>query len=215
MKLQKISIQDVLSFLRIAKLKVLSFLRDISSTLLHYTNKRKDTIFKIVLPLLIIGLSYYACSSSQSTISKNIDEIFSISDNIRAYYADKPDYWGVSTQSLIDNKVIPSKFIKENKVILYGNMEILVGYGEKADVVMPLAQYFDIVMPNLNKAQCMSYAESPLLPEISLTVYSIRIINRLGDYLFEWGGMRSLPIAKYATKDLCIDGQNTIIWSIR
>lgn len=194
---------------------VLEFVRKIWSFLTISWDEHKNTLLKFVLPVLIVGIGYYACSSSQSVISKNIDEIFSISDNIRAYYADKPDYWGVSTQSLIDNKIIPDKFVRQNKIILHGKTEILIGSGEKADVVMPLNQYFDIVMPRLNKAQCMSYAEAPLLQEDNLKVYSIRIINLLGEYLFEWGGNRPLPIAKYATKDLCIDGLNTIIWSIR
>lgn len=215
MKSSNFNTQDVSSFLKTLKLSSLSFVQKIFENSIHFLNTYKKNFLKIVLPIFIVGISYYACSSSQSTINKNIKEIFSISDNIRAYYADKPDYWGVSTKSLIDNKIIPNKFIYQNKILLHGKTEILIGHGERAEVVMPLNQYFDIVMPNLNKAQCMSYAEAQLLQEDSLKVYSIRIINMLGDYLFEWGGGRPLPITKYATKDLCIDGQNTIIWSIR
>lgn len=215
MKKSEFNTQNALNFLKDIKSCVFSFMQKVWAFSDRSLNEHKDTLLKVVLPVFIVGLGYYACSFSQSTINKNIDEIFSISDNVRAYYADKPDYWGVSTQSLIDNKVIPEKFVHDNKIILHGKMEILIGHGEKADVVMPLTQYFDIIMPHLNKAQCMSYAEAQLLPNVSLSVYSIRIMNMLGDYLFEWGGNRPLPIAKYATKDLCIDGQNTLIWSIR
>ena len=214
MKLSNFNIQ-INKFLKDIKSHILPFIKGKWSVCANSLSAHKNTLLKVVLPLLIIGAGYYACSQSQSAISKNMEAIFSISDNIRAYYSDKPDYWGVSTQSLIDNKVIPSKFIHQNKIMLSGKTEILIGNGEKADVVMPLSQYFDIVMPKLNKAQCMSYAEAPLMPEDSLKVYSIRIINTLGNYLFEWGGERPLPIVKYDTKDLCLDGENTLIWSIR
>lgn len=215
MKLLDVYIERVKHF----ALRLLSFivyyLQSFRAFCANLLRVHSSVVLKLFLPILIICAGYYACTRSKSIIEKNVVEIFQISDDIRSYYANKPDYWGVSTQSVIDNKIVSEEFINGGKLILHGHTEIRIGNGENADAVMPLSQYFDIIMSNLNKAQCMAYAEAPLLQEDRLKLNSIRIINILGDYLFEWGGKRKLPIAKYMTRDLCIDGSNTIIWSLR
>lgn len=175
----------------------------------------KTAITKFFIPFMIIACGYYACSASQKAILENISQIFAISDDIRAYYVDKPDYWGLDTASVIQNRIISKKFIHHGKIKLHNGMEIKIGSGEKAETVMPLTQTFDIVLSGLNKAQCISYAETPLQDENALKLYRLTIINKNGSYIFEWGGVRSLPIEKYATKDLCADQENTLIWSLK
>lgn len=180
-----------------------------------FFSAQKSNIIKILIPFLIIITGYYACSSSHKTTSADLHDIFAISDDIRSSYADKPDYWGLSTESVIKNKVISSTFIRQNKLILSHGMEIQIGNGEQAEIVMPSSQNFDIILKNLTKAQCISYAESSLTEEQLLKLEKIDIINQLGSYSFEWGGERRLPIQKYITNDLCIDGSNTLIWTFK
>jgi len=175
----------------------------------------KSAILKTLVPLVIVVFGYASCTMAQRQILRNIQDIFVISDEIRTFYANKPDYWGLSSDFAIKNNIIPAKFIKDNKIVLSNGLEILIGNGDKAETIMPMSQSFDIVLPQLNKAQCISYAEAPLVQENLLKLLSIRIINTSGEYLFEWGGAKTLPIKKYATKKLCADNKNTIIWSIK
>jgi len=175
----------------------------------------KRIITKALIPFIIIGGGFYACTAAQRAVLTDVSQIFSLSDEIRTYYVDKPDYWGLDTASLIKNHIIPRRHVHKKKIILSSGKQILVGNGINAEPVMPMAQTFDIVLPNLNKAQCISYAEAPLNNENSLKLYSLEIVNSAGSYLFEWGGKRSLPISKYSTKDLCLDRNNTLIWSIK
>lgn len=177
--------------------------------------KYKQVVLKTLIPLFIVVAGYASCTISQRQIFKNIQDIFSISDEVRAFYTNKPDYWGLNSEFAIKNNIIPSNFIKDNKIILGNGLELLIGNGENADTVMPLSQSFDIVLPQLNKAQCISYAEAPLIQDNLLKLLSIRIVNTSGDYLFEWGGAKTLPIQKYATKNMCADHKNTIIWTIK
>lgn len=177
--------------------------------------RHRDSIIKIGLPMLIIAMGYFSCTFSQRNIQQNIHDVFAISDDVRAFYADKPDYWGLNSEFVIKNKLLPSNFIKNQQIVLGRSTPILIGSGEHAETVMPMGQTFDIVLPNLTKAQCISYAEAPLNEQQYLKLNSISILNIKGTYAFEWGGQRALPIAKYATKDLCIDGKNTVIWSIK
>lgn len=198
-------------FLTYSQNIALRFLALVKTLFYHH----KKIITKALIPVVIVGGGVYACTSQQRAILEDVSQIFSLSDEIRAYYADKPDYWGVDTDLLIKNKVLPKHYIHKNKLLLDSGRQILIGNGINAEPVMPLAQTFDIIMPDLNKAQCISYAEAPLDDEASLKLFSLQIINSSGAYLFEWGGSFSLPIKKYATKDLCLDRENTLIWSIK
>ena len=185
------------------------------STVKNFFYRHKKVITKALIPVIIVGGGFYACTSQQRAILADVSQIFSLSDEIRTYYTDKPDYWGVDTALLIKNKVIPRHYIHKGKIILDSGRQILIGNGVNAEPAMPLAQTFDIVMPNLNKAQCISYAEAPLGEESLLKLFSLQIVNSSGNYLFEWGSNFSLPIKKYATKDLCSDRDNTLIWSVK
>ena len=94
-------------------------------------------------------------------------------------------------------------------------MEVLIGNGEQAEVVMPSSQNFDIILKNLTKAQCVSYAEVPIKEEQLLKLEKFNIVNQQGTYSFEWGGDRKLPIQKDATNDICLSGNNTLIWTFK
>lgn len=177
--------------------------------------KYKPIVLKTLVPLVIIIVGYASCTMSQRQVLKNIQDIFSISDEVRAFYTSKPDYWGLNSDFAIKNNIVSNKFIKNDKIVLSNGLEVLIGNGENADTVMPLSQSFDMILPNLNKAQCISYAEASLAEENLLKLLSIRIVNASGDYLFEWGGSRTLPIKRYSTKNFCADNKNTIIWSIK
>ena len=180
-----------------------------------YENADKENIIKILLPALIISIGVYACTQSRSEASKNVKELFLIAESVRDHYVGKADYWGVSTESVLKNNLLPQKYITNNKIILNGNREILIGSGINADIVMPQSQTFDIVIKGLNKTQCMAYSEVDLNNKELVSLNQISIINELGSYSFEWGGNNSLPVKKYSSKNLCSDNNNTLIWSVK
>ena len=61
---------------------------------------------KIFIPFLIICVGFFACSRNQKVIYNNIICIFSISDDIRAHFSDKPSYWGLSTEYVLKNNIM-------------------------------------------------------------------------------------------------------------
>ena len=212
-------ISEILSLILQKILSALNWLNAECSLLISIARsaciKYKQIVLKTLVPLFIIMIGYVSCTMSQRQISRNVQDIFAISDEIRAFYTNKPDYWGLNTEFAIKNKIVPNEFVKDNKILLSNGLEILIGNGADGDTIMPLSQSFDIVLPQLNKAQCISYAEMPLKQDNLLKLLSIRIINASGDYLFEWGGQKKLPVQKYTTKNLCADNKNTIIWSVK
>ncbi len=172
-------------------------------------------VLKFALPCLLVLFILYSCSASRRILSQNITSIFAIADEIRTYYQSKPDYWKLSTQVLTENNVIPSDFRIGNDVILPGDYKVLFGEGADAQPVSPGSDTFDIILPNLNKAQCISYVEAKLSEENLLALEKITIHNSSGDYIYTWGGDYPLPVQKYSSKDLCQNGQNSVLWTLK
>jgi len=205
----------IITFIRSFCYYVVLVCRNLFRRFLSFIKAHKQTSIKLAIPLIIIGLVYHACSATKRLIKHNLYEIFAISDEIRTYYADKPDYWGLCAEKIVKEHILPNKFLRDGKIILNSGTEIFIGNGASAEVVMPFSQTFDIILKNLNKAQCISYAEMPLSDDNLIKLYSIHIVNKAGEFVFEWGGNKPLPISRYATKDLCTDDENTVIWSIK
>ena len=176
----------------------------------------KDEFIKIGIPFIVVLVGFYSCSFLQRNIKKNINDIFLISDDIRAYFSNKPDYWGLSTSYVVTNSIIDKKFIDKNKITLKDGKEILIGNGINGDVVLPREESFDIILKKLNKSQCISYLEAKLNDTNQMKLESISVVNSISSTNFSWGSKNNpLPVKSYTGKDFCIDENNTIIWSIR
>lgn len=172
-------------------------------------------ILKFALPCLLVLFILYSCSASRRILSQNITSIFAIADEIRTYYQSKPDYWKLSTQVLTENSVIPSDFLADGDVVLNGDYKLLFGEGADAQPASPGARTFDIILPNLNKAQCISYVEAKLSDENLLALEKITIHNSSGEYVYTWGGKYTLPVPKYSSKDLCQSDENIVFWTLK
>lgn len=175
----------------------------------------KATVIKLAVPLFIAVMGVYLISNSKGIVHKNIEEIFQISDEIRGYYVNKPDYWKLSTAEVIRNGMISSKFIINEKIMLSGKKEIFVGSGINADPVMPLTQSYDIVIKNLGKSECISFVEYALDENRLASLLQIGIYNDTGDTLYEWGGANTLPVEKNSSIKYCTPSGNTVVWSMK
>lgn len=180
-----------------------------------FLNHNYIIVLKFALPCLLVLFILYSCSASRRILSQNIASIFTIADEIRTHYQSKPDYWKLSTQVLTQSNVIPSDFRVGDDIVLPGDYKVLVGEGAGAQPVSPGSDTFDIILPNLNKAQCISYVEAKISDENLLALEKITIHNSSGDYVYTWGGERELPVQKYSSKDLCISSDNIVFWTLK
>ena len=179
-------------------------------------NINSDFLLKAFIPFFIIGIGFYSCSFLHRSIRNNINDIFIISDDIRAHFSNKPDYWGLSSSYIIEKSIIDKKFINKDKIFLADGKEIIIGKGAEGNIVLPRTMSFDVVLKKLNKSQCISYLEAKLNNTHQVNLESITIINSNNRVVFSWGDKsNSLPVKSYTGKDICLDENNTIIWSIR
>lgn len=175
----------------------------------------KEKVLKYSIPAIVLLFGIYSCTSSRKVVTRNIDKVFEISNEIRAHFIGKPDYWGLNTDYILKNNVLSSKFISDNKIVLNNGISLLIGNGKNADTVMPLSQSFDIVINGLNKAQCIAYVEANINKDNLVFLDKITISNSINSSSYEWGGKNLLPVKKYSAKEFCIDKNNTVIWSIK
>lgn len=180
-----------------------------------FLKTNKIFIVKATIPCLVIALLFYSCSSSRRAVTDNVTSIFKIAEAARTYYNNRPDYWGLSTDILVANEVIPNQYLRDKNIVLEDDIHILLGEGYQAAPVSPRMLTFDIVMPNLSKAKCMAYAEAVLSEQQLLVLDKLTIFNDAGNAVYTWGGENTLPVEKYTSKNFCINGANTLVWSLK
>ncbi len=139
-------------------------------------------------------------------------ELVKLDANIRRHYQNRPDFWGLSTQTVIQNKIYPQNMFQNGKLVGFFGNDILVGHGEEAQVLMPGARGFDIVYKNLNQKQCEELASFKFDEKFWLGITGISLNN--GDEIkyFTWSDKNyALPIKKDMANEIC-SSSNTIIW---
>ena len=140
------------------------------------------------------------------------DEIVTLSNNIRRYYQNRPDFWGLSTNTVIKNKLYPQKMLQKEQLIGFFGNQILVGNGENAEVLMPGARGVDIIYKGLNKKQCEELASHKFDEKFWFGVTGVTIINGSNLQYFTWSDKEfALPIKKDLAKNIC-KSSSTLMW---
>ncbi len=176
------------------------------------TLPRTEVIFgsAAVITVLLLAAIFVAPNKTER-ISVAKQEISELSDKIRNHYKVRPDYWGLSTENAVKNKIIPPKMIRGNKIVGALGKEINVGQDEAGSMIMPGGKRFMITVANVGKSACkavlpdnLSHAENPAL-------VAVKLIAADKVYKFEWGGKLPLPITAEQANNLC-QNNNTIAW---
>lgn len=176
--------------------------------------KKFNRLLGIFAGILLLGwgFSVFIFSQEDSGIEEAAAEVEQLAENIRRYYQNRPDYWGLSTQMVLDKKIYPNKMLKENKLTGFFGNPVLVGSGSDGAVLMPGSRNFDIIYKNLNKKQCTELAAFRFNQKFWLGVIGITIMNDKGQQLFSWNDEENrLPIKKSQAKAAC-RSDNVVIW---
>ena len=182
----------------------------------EYTINNTELVIKILIPVLIIGIGYFLCSLPQKKILKSVNELFSISDEIRLHYSQKPDYWGLSTSYVVKNNILSNTLIKGNQIILSNGKELLIGSGNEANVILPRSTSFDLVVKGFNKSDCILYLETQISQDNLIKLNQISLQNDNGVFNFNWGDtLHPLPVLPYVGRKICSETNNTIIWTLK
>lgn len=167
----------------------------------------------LIIVLMLIGWGIVIIFFTQEDIGteKAANEVSQLANNIRRHYQNRPDFWGLSTKTVLEKKIAPIAMMKDGSLKSYYNTEVLVGNGPEGNILMPGAKSFDIVYLNLNKQECEELASYRFDDKFWLGVMSVSLNNGDETKIFNWIDKNLLPIKKEQAKNICRK-KNTLIW---
>lgn len=173
-------------------------------------NKKKIFIFLLLVLLLIFALSF--CLKTDKTIALSEKQIVILTENIRNFYKNKPNAWGLNTYSAIQNKIVPHDMLNGRQIKNGLGKDVLLGSDLLGNTVMPGSKTFAIVYKNLNKKECIAISSYAFSEKMMISFDEINIVNDK-TYSFRWGAENALPITDFIAKKTCRDN-NDIVWNI-
>lgn len=134
------------------------------------------------------------------------EQVEKLAENIRRYYQNRPDFWGLNTQTVLSNQIAPRGMIKDNQIVNYYGSGVTIGNGENGEMLMPGARRFDITFTGLTKRQCREIASFKFSEKFWLGVTGITISHNEKSVDFDWNDAKnSLPVKQDAAAKICGD----------
>ncbi len=161
---------------------------------------------------LVILLSIFFAFRPNQTYIQAENQLNALMDNIRQFYRNKPNAWGLNSYSAIQNKIVPQDMINGRQIQNALKKEVLLGANEFGNTIMPGNNKIAIVYKNLDKNECVALSGAKFSENMKLSVNMIKIINEK-QYIYTWGGNYKLPISKNDASESC-STNNDILWEI-
>lgn len=173
-------------------------------------NLKNGYKFIIAVLILVIPLSLFCCS--EDNIEPTAQQLIEITNKIRQKFSNKPDFWKLNTQWVIDNKILPENMLDDTRIINKLGKNILVGFGAQGQMLMPGAKSFDIVYENLNYNECVALASYQFSKQQILGLLSLTIVNESQEKRLVWGEDGELPPSIDKAQTIC-GKKNILIWN--
>lgn len=164
-----------------------------------------------VVALILLALVAIFAPAGKELFSETRQEVFTLAEAIHNHYRVRPDYWGLNTQSAIDNKLVPDTLLRGGKVISSMGKEFIIGQDIEGNMVMPGTRQFMISVPNISKSACLGLLTIPVTQEQNLSLTAISLTSENVNTEFTWGGDLALPVSESTAKQYC-KNHNTISW---
>ena len=175
----------------------------------YFHNKKILLIFS---GCLLLAVLWFGLFSGPARISLAGEQVISLADNVRNFYKNKPNAWGLNTYSAIQNKIIPQDMLNGRQIKNALGKDVLLGADMLGNTVMPGSKTFAIVYKNLNKKECNALASLTFSEKFMLSIDEIIILND-NSSSFSWGSTNNLPISSKMADKTCKQ-TNDILWNI-
>ena len=109
----------------------------------HLQTRQLYVLLAIMTAAVILIVRQYV--SPNKKVEEAALQVEEIARLVRQNYASRVDYWGLSTQSAIDNNMLTNLSYDDGKLINALGKPVKIGSGENGDTVMPGERSFDVV----------------------------------------------------------------------
>ena len=173
--------------------------------------KQNKIVLLCLVVLLLACLILIFAQTGESGFQKTQQQIETLASNVRSYYAQKPNYWGLSNAVALENGIVPKSMSRKGKIISALGKELFVGGDAQGNPVSIGSREFAISVSDVGNAACRSLATAPLNESFKLGLIRLTIKNNQQVQTFEWGGENALPITKAKALEICSQA-NTLSW---
>ncbi len=133
---------------------------------------------------------------------------------VRRHYASKIDYWGLNTQSAVDNNILTNLPYHKGRLTNALGKPVLIGSGENGETVMPGERSFDVVYGDLSMGECVALAAYRFERPEELGLLQITVVSGDNRQTFSWGEENyKLPVARQEAQKICRKGSK-VLWTI-
>ncbi len=178
------------------------------------TKKEKKTAFLLLGAGLIgiVATIILARLGSVSGLTETAQEVQQLSANIRHYYQNRPDFWGLDTQTVVEKGISPKSMSHQKGLQGFWGNPVSVGNGSEGTMLMPGSRTFDIVYKNLDRKQCMALAPYKFDETFFMGLSYMILIKDNTQETFSWDNpVKKLPITAAMAKEFC-GTNNNILW---
>ena len=163
---------------------------------------------------LLVGICGLILSffSGDKPFSQAAEQVPALAAEIRKAYQTKSNYWGLNTDTILQNKIAPLSMNSKNGLQNALGKKVLVGSGVNGDTVMPGGRSFDVVYIGLNKKECVALASYAFDEQNTLGLNHIALFVDQKEYVFGWSGEPHLPISSQIAAKYC-GMENTLLFN--
>ena len=173
--------------------------------------KQNKIVAACLAILLLACLILIFVQTGESGFQKTQQQIETLAGNVRSYYVQKPNYWGLSNAVALEKGIVPKNMNRNGKIISALGKELFVGGDTEGNPVSIGNREFAISIADVGTAACRSLATAPLNDFFKLGLIRLTIKNNKQEQTFEWGGENPLPISKAKAIEVCSQA-NTLSW---
>ena len=166
----------------------------------------------ITLTVIMVSGVIYQLAKPDQRIVKAHRQVETLAQEIRNFYRNKPDAWGLNTASAIKNQLVSADMVNDRLLQNALGKEVLLGADILGNTVMPGSKNAVIVYKNLDKRQCQSIISRNFNEKMLLSLNAVTIVNET-EHKFSWGGKNPLPISADKAQSVCKEA-NDILWDI-
>lgn len=181
------------------------------SEIKNLLSENKKIISLVIIFLVLVVFLFFFISKPNPNIMTSANQINVLAENIQKFYRNRPDAWGLNTQTMLKNSIVPPEMVAQKNVVNALGKTILVGADIQGNTVMPGNRNYVIVFNDINYDECILLSTSSLSEKNMLSLTSVQIVNE-EEHLFSWGSSNSLPITKTEAKKAC-KKTNVLAWS--
>ena len=168
----------------------------------------------IAIMVAAIGLLMWKYIAPGRNAEEAALQVEAIADAVRRQYADKVDYWGLNTQTAIDNKILTKLPYDDGRLLNALGKPIFIGSGENGDTVMPGERSFNVIYDNLSMGECIALASYRFERPEETGLLQVTVVGKGQSRSFDWGNEQyRLPVSRPAAKEICTNNSK-VLWTI-